>query len=342
MAYRIAIIGATGNVGRAIAQTLAERAFPVARLTPLASSRSTGAEVSYGDTVLKVQDAATYDFAEEDLVFFCANTRDAERIIPRILSTSKAYVIDKSSAYRMEPNVPLVVPEVNAQTLSLATKKRLVASPNCVAIPLALTLAPLQSLGSIEKVIISTYQSVSGAGKEAMDELYLQTKATFVAEHIPPQAFSKPIAFNVIPHIDSFEQDGFTGEELKIIMELKKMLSPQIQITPTCVRVPVFVGHCAALNVTFDKKVSPQEARDIFKGAPSVSLLDSADKELFATPLDVAGEDTAFVSRLRQNPRTPHDLTFWVACDNLRKGAALNAVQIAETLVTQKYLSEHS
>lgn len=338
MALRVAIVGATGNVGRAVAQTLFERDFPVARLTPLASSRSAGAEVSFGDSVIKVQDAATFDFSQEDLVFFCADTRQAERLIPRILSTSKAYVIDKSSAYRMDPHVPLIVPEVNARDLAIAQKKRVIASPNCVVIPLALTLSPLRALGDIQKVIVSTYQSVSGAGKEAMDELYLQTKATYVAEHIPPQAFTKPIAFNVIPQIEGFEQDGFTGEETKIILELKKILSPSVQITPTCVRVPVFVGHCAAVTVTFDKKVAKETAREIFKSAASVTLFDNPQEELFATPLDVAGEDTAFVSRLRQNPRTPQDLTFWVACDNLRKGAALNAVQIAQELLAQEMM----
>lgn len=339
MAYRLALVGATGNVGRAILTCLEERSFPVKHLHLLASERSVGKSLSYGDKqVLTVENIENFDFNTVDLVFFCAGEREARLYIPRILKTSNAFIIDKSSAYRMEPYVPLVVPEANAPTLSLAKDKRLIASPNCVVIPIALSLKALASLSAPKKVVLSTYQSVSGAGREAMDELYLQTKATYVNETIPSQHFPKPIAFNVIPHIDGFEAGGFTGEEYKIISELKKIISPGLQVTPTCVRVPVFVGHCAAVHATFESDINVSQARTILKEFPGIRLMDDPTKDLYATPLDVVGEDAVYVSRLRQDPRTPHELTFWVACDNLRKGAALNAVQIAESLHTQGFL----
>jgi aspartate-semialdehyde dehydrogenase len=339
MAYRLALVGATGNVGRAILACLEERSFPLTRLHLLASERSVGKSLSYGDKeVLTVENIENFDFNTVDLVFFCAGEREAHLYIPRILKTSRAFIIDKSSAYRMEPHVPLVVPEVNAPTLSLAKDKRLIASPNCVVIPVALCLKALAGLSAPKQVVLSTYQSVSGAGREAMDELYLQTKATYVNEVIPSQYFPKTIAFNVIPHIDGFESDGFTGEEHKIISELKKIISPSLQVTPTCVRVPVFVGHAAAVHATFEGNISVPQARASLKEFSGIRLMDDPKKDLYATPLDVVGEDAVYISRLRQDPRTPNELTFWVACDNLRKGAALNAVQIAESLHTQGFL----
>lgn len=339
MSYRLAVVGATGNVGRVLLDILSERDFPVEKLHALGSERSVGKSVSFGETeTVPLEFLDTFDFSQIDLVFFCASDALAQKHIPRIQATSKAYIIDKSSAFRMDPHVPLMVPEINAGTLSWAAKRRLIANPNCVVVPLALSLQTLAHDNPVKKVVVSTYQSVSGAGKEAMDELYLQTKATYVAESLTPEVFPKPIAFNVIPQIDRIEHDGFTGEEHKIMGELKKIIHPSLQVTPTCVRVPVFNGHAASVHATFEKPLPLTTARERFKAEKSIQLYDSASKELYATPVDIAGEDAVYISRLRQDPKTPNELTFWLACDNLRKGAALNAVQIAELLVRQNLL----
>lgn len=339
MTYKVAVLGATGNVGREMLNTLAERAFPAGEVYALASSRSAGKEVSFGDNkVLKVQDVATFDFAKADIVLASAGSAVSKEYAPKAAKAG-AVVIDNSSYWRMDKDVPLIVPEVNPGALAGYSKKNIIANPNCSTIQMVAALKPLHDLAVIKRVVVATYQSVSGAGKEAMDELFNQTRAMYSNTHSSARkVFAKPIAFNVIPQIDAFMEDGSTKEEWKMMVETKKILDKDIQVSATCVRVPVFVGHAEAVNVEFKKPITPAEARVALQRAPGVLVLDKHDLENgFATPLEVAGDNNVFVSRIRQDVSVKHGLSLWVVADNLRKGAALNAVQIAELLV-EKHL----
>lgn len=340
MTYKIAIVGATGNVGREVISILAERDFPVKDMVALASESSMGKEVSFGeDKVLKVEALARYDFAGTDFAFFCAGSEVAKDYAPKAAAAG-TIVIDNSSHFRLEPGVPLIVPEVNAAVLDKGFRKNIIANANCVAIPLTLALKPLHEIAPIKRVVLSTYQSVSGAGQRPMDELFNQTKAMFVNKDYKPQEFTKPIAFNVIPHIDDFNRDGTTGEEEKIAMETRKILDPAIKVTATCVRVPVFIGHAIAATVEFESAITPDQARQAYGIEKGVVTLDRPEEDGYVTPLEIAGEDMVAVSRIRQDPTVKHGLSLWIVGDNLRKGAALNAVQIAETLVDQRKAKE--
>ena len=332
MGYRVAVAGATGNVGREILALLAERGFPADEVAALASSRSTGREVSYGEKdVLKVRPLEGFDFEGFDFGLFSPGAKVSDIYAP-VAASSGCVVIDNSSRFRMEPDVPLVVPEVNPEALEGFRAHNIVANPNCSTIQMVVALKPLHDIAPIERVVVSTYQSVSGAGKAAMDELFDQTRKVYFQEERAPAEFTRRIAFNAIPHIDRFLDDGSTGEERKMAMETRKILDPQIAVTATCVRVPVFVGHAEAVNVQFEAPVALDEARAALAAAPGVRLVDDPDEELYVTPVECVGEYDVFVSRLREDPTAPHALNMWVVADNLRKGAALNAVQIAETL----------
>ncbi len=333
MGYRVAVVGATGNVGREILQTLAERDFPADDVVALASSRSVGAEVSFGeDDVLKVQDLSTFDFKGTDLVLSSPGAKVSAEYAPGA-ARKGAVVIDNTSFFRMDPDVPLVVPEVNPHALSGYQRRHIIANPNCSTIQLVTALKPLHDLVPIERVVVATYQSVSGAGKEAMDELFRQTRAIYVNDPVQPERFSKQIAFNVIPQIDVFMEDGSTKEEWKMMVETKKILDHGIRLTATCVRVPVFIGHAEAVNVEFDGPIDVEDARQALRNAPGVAVVDHQGEGGYVTPQEAAGEDKVYVSRLRQDPTIENGLNLWVVSDNLRKGAALNTVQIAETLV---------
>jgi aspartate-semialdehyde dehydrogenase len=335
MAYRIAVVGATGNVGREMLQTLAERKFPVSDLVALASSRSIGREVSFGeDDIVKVQDLATFDFKGFDLVLSSPGAKISAEFAPRA-ARAGAVVIDNTSHWRMDPDVPLVVPEVNPDALAGFGRKNIIANPNCSTIQMVVALKPLHDAAKIRRVVVSTYQSVSGKGKEAMDELFTQTRGIYVNDAITREHFTKQIAFNVIPHIDDFMDDGSTREEWKMVVETKKILDPSIKVHATCVRVPVFVGHAESINVEFDRPISADEARELLRDAPGVSVVDHRLDEGYVTPVEAAGEDSVFVSRLREDPTIDNGLAFWCVSDNLRKGAALNAVQIAEALINR-------
>ena len=332
MGYRVAVAGATGNVGREILALLAERGFPADEVAALASSRSTGREVSYGEKdVLKVRPLEGFDFEGFDFGLFSPGAKVSDIYAP-VAASSGCVVIDNSSRFRMEPDVPLVVPEVNPEALEGFRAHNIVANPNCSTIQMVVALKPLHDIAPIERVVVSTYQSVSGAGKAAMDELFDQTRKVYFQEDRAPAEFTRRIAFNAIPHIDRFLDDGSTGEERKMAMETRKILDPQIAVTATCVRVPVFVGHAEAVNVQFEAPVALDEARAALAAAPGVRLVDDPGEELYVTPVECVGEYDVFVSRLREDPTAPHALNMWVVADNLRKGAALNAVQIAETL----------
>ena len=332
MGYRVAVAGATGNVGREILALLAERGFPADEVAALASSRSTGREVSYGEKdVLKVRPLEGFDFEGFDFGLFSPGAKVSDIYAP-VAASSGCVVIDNSSRFRMEPDVPLVVPEVNPEALEGFRAHNIVANPNCSTIQMVVALKPLHDIAPIERVVVSTYQSVSGAGKAAMDELFDQTRKIYFQEDRAPAEFTRRIAFNAIPHIDRFLDDGSTGEERKMAMETRKILDPQIAVTATCVRVPVFVGHAEAVNVQFEAPVALDEARAALAAAPGVRLVDDPGEELYVTPVECVGEYDVFVSRLREDPTAPHALNMWVVADNLRKGAALNAVQIAETL----------
>ena len=334
MGYRVAVVGATGAVGREILKTLAERDFPVSEVAALASGRSAGQEVSFGDKqVLKVQNLDTFDFAGWDIGLFSPGASVSAVHAPRAAAAG-CMVIDNTSQFRMEHDVPLVVPEVNPQALG-RVRRGIIANPNCSTIQMVLALKPLHDRYRVKRVVVATYQSVSGAGKEAMDELWGQTKATFVNDPAKPEQFTKPIAFNCIPHIDKFMEDGSTKEEWKMAVETRKILDPDIAVHATCVRVPVFIGHAEALTVEFEQPVTPSEARAILRDAPGVQVLDTRDDGGYVTQLDCVGEDAVYVSRLRKDPTVENGLSFWCVSDNLRKGAALNAVQIAEALVAQ-------
>jgi aspartate-semialdehyde dehydrogenase len=339
MGYKIAVVGATGAVGREIIKTLAERRFPVSEIVALASGRSAGQEISFGDkTVLTVKSLDKFDFTGWDIGLFSPGAAISAIHAPRAAAAG-CLVIDNTSQFRMEPDVPLVVPEVNPEALT-RIRRGIVANPNCSTIQLAVALKPLHDRFGVRRVVVSTYQSVSGAGKEGMDELWNQSKANFVNDPIAPQQFTKTIAFNVIPHIDVFMEDGSTKEEWKMAVEIRKIVSPDIKLVATCVRVPVFIGHSEAVTVEFERAVTPSEARAVFRDAPGISVMDSRDDGGYITPVECAGEDSVFISRIRRDPTVEHGLSFWCVSDNLRKGAALNAVQIAETLIARGLLKQ--
>jgi aspartate-semialdehyde dehydrogenase len=336
MAYKIAVIGATGNVGRAMLNVLVERQFPISEVVALASTRSIGREVSFGDGVLKIKALDYYDFKGTDIVLMSAGGAIAKEWAPKIAAQG-CIVIDNSSAWRMDRQVPLVVPEVNPEALN-DIPKGIIANPNCSTAQLVVALKPLHDLFKIKRVVVSTYQSVSGAGKEAMDELFSQTRAVFVADPIAPGKFTKQIAFNVIPHIDVFLDSGVTKEEWKMAVETQKILDPDVQVTATCVRVPVFVGHSESVNLEFELPVTADKARAALRAAPGVQVVDKREDGGYVTPIECAGEDATFVSRIRKDPTVENGLNLWIVSDNLRKGAALNAVQIAETLIKRNLL----
>ena len=336
MAYKVAVVGATGNVGREMLSVLAERRFPASEVVALASTRSIGTDVSFGDRTLKVKALDYYDFQGTDICLMSAGSSVSKEWSPKIAAQG-AIVIDNSSYWRMDREVPLVVPEVNADALS-TIKKGIIANPNCSTAQLVVALKPLHDAAKIKRVVVSTYQSVSGAGKEAMDELFRQTRAVFVADPIEKGKFTKQIAFNVIPHIDVFLDSGYTKEEWKMMVETQKILDPDIQVTATCVRVPVFVGHSESVTLEFENPISAEKARTILRSAPGVLVIDKREDEGYITPVEAAGEDATYVSRIRKDPTVEYGLSLWVVSDNLRKGAALNAVQIAEALINRKLL----
>ncbi|MEZ5669308.1 MAG: aspartate-semialdehyde dehydrogenase [Alphaproteobacteria bacterium] len=337
MGYRVAVVGATGNVGREMLNTLAERQFPADEVVALASSRSIGSEVSFGeDDILKVRDLATYDFKGIDIALFSPGAKVSAEHAPRA-ARAGAVVIDNTSHFRMDPDVPLVVPEVNPGAVGGYAKRGIIANPNCSTIQMVVALKPLHDLATITRVVVSTYQSVSGAGKAGMDELFNQTRGVYVNDPIRPEKFTKQIAFNVIPHIDVFMEDGSTKEEWKMAVETRKILDPNIKVQATCVRVPVFVGHAEAVTVEFAEALSEEAARAALREADGVGVVDHRADEGYVTPAEAAGEDKVYVSRLRKDPTVAHGLSMWVVADNLRKGAATNAVQIAE-LLTREHL----
>jgi aspartate-semialdehyde dehydrogenase len=333
MSYRVAVVGATGAVGREMLKTLAQRKFPVREVAAIASGRSVGQEVSFGDRTLAVQSLEKFDFKGWDIGLFSPGASVSAIHAPRAAEAG-CIVIDNTSHFRMEPDVPLVVPEVNPEALA-KIRRGIVANPNCSTIQMVVALKPLHDRFRIKRVVVATYQSTSGAGKEAMEELMAQTRATLVHDPIVVEQFTKQIAFNVIPHIDRFMDDGSTKEEWKMVAETRKILDPDIKVFATCARVPVFIGHAEAVHVEFEKKVTVAAAREILREAPGVMVVDRREDGGYVTPLECQGEDATFVSRLREDPTVENGLAFWCVADNLRKGAALNAVQIAETLVAQ-------
>jgi aspartate-semialdehyde dehydrogenase len=340
MGYRVAVVGATGNVGREILNILAERQFPLDELAAIASSRSTGDIIDFGDSgeELKVRNLEHFDFAGWDIALFAAGSEVSKIYAPKAAEAG-CTVIDNSSLYRMDPDVPLIVPEVNPEAISGYAKKNIIANPNCSTAQLVVALKPLHDAATIKRVVVATYQSVSGAGKRGMDELFEQSRNIFVGDSNEAAFFTKQIAFNVIPHIDSFLEDGSTKEEWKMMVETKKILGSRIKLTATCVRVPVFVGHSEAVNVEFEKEISAQEAQEILREAPGVMLVDKREDGGYVTPVEVVGEYATYVSRVRDDPTVDNGLSLWIVSDNLRKGAALNAVQIAE-LLGRKHLQK--
>ncbi|MEO8715270.1 MAG: aspartate-semialdehyde dehydrogenase [Acetobacteraceae bacterium] len=340
MGYRVAVVGATGAVGREMLKTLAERRFPADEVAAIASGRSAGSEVSFGDKqVLKVKSLDSFDFHGWDIALFSPGAAVSAIHAPRAASAG-CVVIDNTSQFRMEPDVPLVVPEVNPHHLAKFARRNIIAVPNCSTIQMVVALKPLHDRFKIRRVVVATYQSVSGAGKEGMDELFAHTKSVFVHESGKPEQFTKEIAFNCIPHIDKFMDDGSTKEEWKMAVETRKILDPDILVHATCVRVPVFIGHGEAVNVAFERAVTVAEARAALREAPGVEVVDHREDGGYMTPLEAAGEDAVYVSRIRKDPTVEHGLSFWCVSDNLRKGAALNAVQIAETLIAQGMLAK--
>ena len=338
MGYRVAVVGATGNVGREVLNILAERKFPADEVIALASSKSIGREISYGDKILKAKNLDDFDFKGVDFAIMSAGGNISRDWAPRI-ANSGCIVIDNSSYWRYHSDVPLIVPEVNGHVLDrwLADPKRgnIIANPNCSTAQLVVALKPLHDAARIKRVVVSTYQSVSGAGKEGVDELWNQTKGIFVNDTATPGKFPKQIAFNVIPHIDVFMEDGYTKEEWKVLAETKKILDPKIKVTCTAVRVPVFVGHSEAVNMEFENPISADEARDLLRDAPGIAVLDKREPGGYATPVEVVGEYDTFVSRIREDNTVENGLVMWVVSDNLRKGAALNTIQIAEELIAR-------
>ena len=334
MGYKVAVVGATGNVGREMLNILAERQFPADQVIALASSRSIGTEVSYGDKTLKCKQLDHYDFADTDICLMSAGGGPSKEWSPRI-GAQGCVVIDNSSQWRYDSDVPLIVPEVNADAIVGFQKKNIIANPNCSTAQLVVALKPLHDHATITRVVVSTYQSVSGAGKEGMDELDRQTKSLYSLGNIEMKKFTKRIAFNVIPHIDVFMEDGYTKEEWKMMAETKKILDPKIKLTATCVRVPVFISHSEAVNVEFVNPISPDEARELLRSAPGVLVIDKRENGGYMTPHEAAGEDATYISRIREDATVENGLAFWCVSDNLRKGAALNAVQIAEVLINR-------
>lgn len=340
MEVNVAIVGATGNVGQEMLSILAERLFPVGEVYALASRQSIGREVSFGDKTIKCRDLETFDFSQADIALFAAGGDVAKEWAPKAAKAG-AIVIDNSSFFRMDPDVPLIVPEVNADAVDGYAKKNIIANPNCSTAQLVVALKPIHDAATITRVVVSTYQSTSGAGKDAMDELFNQTKGIFVNDAPSPDKFTKQIAFNVIPHIDVFMDDGFTKEEWKMVAETKKILDKKIKLVATCVRVPVFVGHAESVNVELANPLSDDEAREILREAPGLLVIDKREDGGYITPIECVGEFATFVSRLRVDPTVENGLAFWCVSDNLRKGAALNAVQIAELLLNRGHLAQN-
>src|SRR5215216_5400915 len=338
MGYKVAVVGATGNVGREMLNILDERKFPADEVVVLASRRSVGVEVAYGDRTLKVKALDHYDFSDVDICLMSAGGTVSKEWSPKIAAAG-AVVIDNSSAWRMDPDVPLIVPEVNADAVAGFRKKGIIANPNCSTAQLVVALKPLHDRAKIKRVVVSTYQSVSGAGKDGMDELDRQTKAVYSLQDLEAKKFTKRIAFNVIPHIDVFMDDGSTKEEWKMVVETKKILDPKIKLVATCVRVPVFIGHSEAVNVEFENPISADEAREILRSAPGCLVIDKREPGGYVTPYESAGEDATYISRVREDPTVEHGLVLWIVSDNLRKGAALNAIQIAECLINRKLIA---
>ena len=332
MGYKVVVAGATGNVGREMLNILAERQFPADEVVALASRRSLGTEVSYGDKTLRTRDIEGFDFTGYDIALFAIGSEPTKKYAP-LAASQGCVVIDNSSLYRYDPQIPLIVPEVNPDAVEGYAKKNIIANPNCSTAQMVVALKPLHDRARIKRVVVSTYQSVSGAGKEGMDELWDQTKAVYnLTSDVPPKKFQKQIAFNVIPQIDVFLDSGETKEEWKMVAETKKILDPSIKVTATCVRVPVFVGHSESINIEFEDFLDEDEARDILREAPGVLVIDKREPGGYVTPIESAGEDATYVSRIRQDQTLENGLNLWCVSDNLRKGAALNAVQIAELL----------
>ncbi len=332
MGYKIVVVGATGNVGREMLNILDERQFPVDEIAALASRKSMGTEVSFGDRTLKTLDLDTFDFTGWDMALFAVGSEATRTYAPRAAAAG-CVVIDNSSLYRYDPDVPLVVPEVNPEAVLGYARKNIIANPNCSTAQMVVALKPLHDRARIRRVVVSTYQSVSGSGKEGIDELWNQTKGIFVpGQEVAPSVYPKQIAFNVIPHIDVFLEDGSTKEEWKMVAETKKILDKSIKVTATCVRVPVFVGHSESINIEFEDHLDEAEARDILREAPGVMVIDKREAGGYVTPIECVGDYATFISRIRQDPTIDNGINLWCVSDNLRKGAALNAVQIAETL----------
>src|SRR6516225_4291453 len=338
--FKVAVAGATGNVGREMLSILAERRFPLSEIAALASPASIGREVSFGERTLKCRALEHYDFSDTDICLMSAGGAVSKQFAPRIAAKG-CLVIDNSSAWRMDPDVPLVVPEVNAAAARGFGKKNIIANPNCSTAQLVVALKPLHDRATIKRVVAATYQSVSGAGKEAMNELWTQTKGKYVpGQELEPKAFPKEIAFNCIPQVDVFMEDGYTREEWKMVAETKKILDARIKLTATCVRVPVFVGHSEAVSVEFEKPISADEARRILREAPGCLVIDKRQPGGYVTPMEASGEDATYISRIREDTTVENGLAMWIVADNLRKGAALNAVQIAELLINRKLLKK--
>ena len=332
MGYKVAVVGATGNVGREMLNILDERQFPVDEIVALASRKSLGTEISFGDTTLKTKDLDTFDFTGWDIALFAVGSEATKIYAPKAAATG-CIVIDNSSLYRYDPDVPLIVPEVNADAIHGYSKKNIIANPNCSTAQMVVALKPLHDRARIKRVVVSTYQSVSGAGKEGIDELWDQTKSIYnPTDNKPARKFTKQIAFNVIPHIDVFLEDGSTKEEWKMVAETKKILDPKIKVTATCVRVPVFVGHSEAINIEFEDHLDEAEARDILRESPGIMVIDKRENGGYVTPVECVGDYATFISRIRQDSTIDNGINLWCVSDNLRKGAALNAVQIAEVL----------
>src|SRR5580692_7602186 len=338
MGYTVAVVGATGNVGREMLGILAERSFPADEVIALASRKSMGVEVSYGDRTLKCKALDHFDFSDVDICLMSAGAAVSKEYSPKIAAKG-AVVIDNSSCWRYDADVPLVVPEVNPDALAQFRKRGIIANPNCSTAQLALVLKPLHERAGIKRVVVATYQSVSGAGKEAMDELFSQTKAVYTAGTIASKKFPKRIAFNLIPQIDSFMEDGFTREEWKMVVETKKILDPKIKLTATCVRVPVFISHSEAVHIEFAEPITPDEAREILRNAPGCLVIDSQEPGGYVTPYEATGEDATYISRIREDATVENGLSMWIVSDNLRKGAALNTIQIAECLINRKLIT---
>jgi aspartate-semialdehyde dehydrogenase len=338
MSYNVAVVGATGNVGREMLEILAEREFPADEVVALASRRSQGVEVSYGDRTLKIKALEHYDFSATDICLMSAGSTISKEWSPKIAAAG-AVVIDNSSCWRYDSDVPLIVPEVNADAIAGFRKRGIIANPNCSTAQLVVALKPLHDRAKIKRVVVATYQSVSGAGKEAMDELFAQTKSVFQLDEVEAKKFPKRIAFNLIPQIDVFMEDGFTKEEWKMVVETKKILDPKVKLVATCVRVPVFIGHSEAVTIEFENPITADEARDILRNAPGCIVVDKHEPGGYVTPYEATGEDAAYISRIREDATVENGLAMWIVSDNLRKGAALNTIQIAECLINRKLIT---